>query len=69
MVTFRLVPEEAPMPEITSAPTSGATCPEQRAEAASPPLFPPRDADAAAYRRWLAESPWPEVVFASAGAR
>ncbi|WP_299445534.1 hypothetical protein [uncultured Phycicoccus sp.] len=57
------------MPEITSAPTSGATCPEQRAEAASPPLFPPRDADAAAYRRWLAESPWPEVVFASAGAR
>ncbi|QIM21032.1 hypothetical protein G7075_07625 [Phycicoccus sp. HDW14] len=33
------------------------------------PLFPPADADAETYRRWLAASPWPEVVFASAGAR
>lgn len=33
------------------------------------PLFPPRDADAEARRRWLASSPWPEVVFASAAAR
>jgi hypothetical protein len=33
------------------------------------PLFPPRDADAETRRRWLASSPWPEVVFASAGAR
>jgi len=32
------------------------------------PLFPPRDADAETRRRWLASSPWPEVVFASAGA-
>lgn len=32
------------------------------------PLFPPRDADAETRRRWLATSPWPEVVFASAGA-
>ena len=31
------------------------------------PLFPPRDADAETRRRWLASSPWPEVVFASAG--
>ena len=31
-------------------------------------LFPPRDADADTRRRWLASSPWPEVVFASAGA-
>lgn len=32
-------------------------------------IFPPRDADADTYRRWIATSPWPEVVFASAGAR
>lgn len=32
------------------------------------PLFPPQDADADARRRWLASSPWPEVVFAAAGA-
>ena len=32
------------------------------------PLFPPRDADAETRRRWLASSPWPEVVFAAAGA-
>ena len=31
-------------------------------------LFPPKDADAEARRRWLASSPWPEVVFAAAGA-
>lgn len=31
------------------------------------PLFPPKDADAETRRRWLASSPWPEVVFASAG--
>lgn len=30
------------------------------------PLFPPKDADAEARRRWLASSPWPEVVFAAA---
>lgn len=32
-------------------------------------LTPPRDADSATYRAWLASSPWPEVVFAAAGAR
>ena len=31
-------------------------------------IFPPKDADAETRRRWLASSPWPEVVFASAGA-
>ncbi|HYH72400.1 MAG TPA: hypothetical protein VD764_04240 [Nocardioides sp.] len=31
------------------------------------PLFPPKDADAETRRRWLASSPWPEVVFAAAG--
>lgn len=30
------------------------------------PIFPPKDADAEARRRWLASSPWPEVVFAAA---
>ncbi len=39
------------------------------AVAARHPLFPPADADAETYRAWLAASPWPEVVFASAGAR
>jgi len=33
------------------------------------PIFPPADADAATYRQWIATSPWPEVVFAAAGAR
>lgn len=32
-----------------------------------PAIFPPGDADAATRRDWLASSPWPEVVFASAG--
>lgn len=31
-------------------------------------LFPPKDADAETRRRWVASSPWPEVVFAAAGA-
>jgi hypothetical protein len=58
------------MPEITTAPATGAApCPAPQDEGAPQPLFPPRDADAATYRRWLAASPWPEVVFASAGAR
>jgi hypothetical protein len=34
--------------------------------ASGQPLFPPKDADAEARRRWLAGSPWPEVVFAAA---
>jgi hypothetical protein len=31
-----------------------------------PALFPPRDADADTRRAWVASSPWPEIVFASA---
>ena len=37
-----------------------------RARPGVQPLFPPKDADAEARRRWLASSPWPEVVFAAA---
>jgi hypothetical protein len=47
-----------------------ASCSDAPGAAAAPgatPLFPPRDADAETRRRWLASSPWPEVVFASAG--
>lgn len=32
-----------------------------------PRVFPPADADAEQRRAWLKDSPWPEVVFASAG--
>jgi len=52
----------------------GARCADASAQVAalSPgfrvqPLFPPKDADAETRRRWLASSPWPEVVFAAAG--
>lgn len=46
-----------------ASPTTGTTA----APAARwAPLFPPKDADAETRRRWLATSPWPEVVFASA---
>lgn len=45
-------------------PASGTLSPTVSAQ----PLFPPKDADAEARRRWLASSPWPEVVFAAAGA-
>lgn len=55
----------------TSTPAGAETCPE--AEGVRPAghqsLFPPADADAETYRRWLAASPWPEVVFASASRR
>ena len=34
--------------------------------ATSQSIFPPKDADPETRRRWLASSPWPEVVFASA---
>ncbi|MBT9257094.1 hypothetical protein KMZ32_15170 [Phycicoccus sp. MAQZ13P-2] len=57
-------------------PTAGAApcaadgdTPVVAAMAARQPLFPPADADAETFRAWLAASPWPEVVFASAGAR
>ena len=57
----------------TTTDSRGARCADATAVpvAASPapsvqPLFPPKDADAEARRRWLASSPWPEVVFAAA---
>ncbi|MBM6399425.1 hypothetical protein [Phycicoccus sonneratiae] len=55
----------------TSTPAGVPTCPEAEAvrELGRQPLFPPADADAETFRRWLAASPWPEVVFASAGTR
>ncbi len=51
---------ERPAPSRAAAAVAAATV---------HPLFPPRDADAETRRRWLASSPWPEVVFASAAAR
>ena len=52
----------------TTTPTVDVMCAEPPAapRPAFAGLFPPRDADEQTYRRWLAESPWPEVVFASA---
>ena len=52
----------------TTTPTGDVMC-AQPSPAPLPPfagLFPPKDADEQTVRRWLAESPWPEVVFASA---
>lgn len=53
-------------PSPASATDVGGTTPAGNG-AGRAPLFPPRDADAETRRRWLASSPWPEVVFASAG--
>ncbi len=51
-----------PPPELRQRPTTDAPAP----AGATRPLFPPKDADPETRRRWLAQSPWPEVVFASA---
>jgi len=56
-------PRGALCADTSSAPSAGAS-PAPGVQ----PLFPPKDADAEARRRWLASSPWPEVVFAAAGA-
>ena len=63
------------MQTTTTTDPPGALCADASASgvdaAAAPsvqPLFPPKDADAETRRRWLASSPWPEVVFAAAGA-
>ncbi len=48
--------------QLSAAAHLGAAAPRPVAQ----PLFPPKDADAEARRRWLASSPWPEVVFAAA---
>ncbi len=53
----------------TTTPSSAPMCPPAPEPAPHQGIVPPRDADAATYRRWIASSPWPEVVFASAGAR
>lgn len=56
---------EATQPAERMCPrTRARTSPDGTPSAAS--LFPPRDADAATRRAWLAASPWPEIVFASA---
>jgi hypothetical protein len=57
-----LTPRDASCPD---GPPAVSTIPDARTGRA--PLFPPRDADPETRRRWLASSPWPEVVFASAG--
>ena len=61
------------MQTSTTNDSRGALCADASVSpvAASPaalvqPIFPPKDADAEARRRWLASSPWPEVVFAAA---
>lgn len=48
---------------------SCADAPAPAGPALTAPIFPPRDADAETYRRFIAASPWPEVVFAAAGHR
>ena len=57
--------------QITTSTPSGAPMgpPPSPEPARHRAIFPPGDADADTYRRWIATSPWPEVVFASAGAR
>ena len=59
-----------------ATPSPGSMCPGSSPAPTEPPgappfaaIFPPRDADDDTYRRWIASSPWPEVVFAAAGAR
>jgi hypothetical protein len=47
-------------PTTTGRPSGTST------DGTSVSLFPPRDADADTRRAWLAASPWPEIVFASA---
>ncbi|GGL25161.1 hypothetical protein H9L10_05175 [Phycicoccus endophyticus] len=56
-------------PHPTSTPSDASMCPDADRPGTPRSLFPPADADAETYRDWLASSPWPEVVFASAGAR
>ena len=66
----------SPAPRDPARASAGAgarsSCQPPRAVGSAPPmtafteLFPPADADVARHRSWLARSPWPEVVFASA---
>ena len=57
-----LTPRDAACADASAAGVSAAAA----VPAAHTSLFPPKDADAEARRRWLASSPWPEVVFAAA---
>lgn len=61
------------MQTTTTTDSRGALCADASASSVDrapgprvQPIFPPKDADAEARRRWLATSPWPEVVFAAA---
>ena len=62
--------KEATVQTTSTTDPRSAACADRAATTAAvrnvQPLFPPKDADAEARRRWLASSPWPEVVFASA---
>ena len=68
--------KEATVQTTTTTDPLAALCADPGAQApgsvspslSAQPLFPPKDADAETRRRWLASSPWPEVVFAAAGA-
>lgn len=60
---------QTPVPPTTRRDASCADVPAPPASAPRAPIFPPRDADAETYRRFIAASPWPEVVFAAAGHR
>ena len=53
-------------PTATTSPSGEPMCPEPAAAHHWAVLVPPRDADEEAFRRWLATSAWPEVVFATA---
>ena len=60
----------APMRAVHPVDSAQRGCPEEEAAEGWGPqvvaLFPPRDADADTRAAWLARSPWPEIVFASA---
>jgi hypothetical protein len=61
---FRPSKEVVVQTATPAVPAEPANADARRAESA-PRLFPPKDADDETRRRWLASSPWPEVVFAS----
>ncbi|HHU11338.1 MAG TPA: hypothetical protein GXZ60_15205 [Intrasporangiaceae bacterium] len=53
-------------PSTPGAPSCADTSPPATTDERVPGLFPPKDADEATRRAWLADTPWPEVVFATA---
>lgn len=53
-------------PSTPGAPSCADTPPSAAEQESTPGLFPPKDADDATRAAWLATSPWPEVVFATA---